>query len=97
MAIVTGLMWFFTAVTFAAAFWFFAKVVPGTLERRTQRQIALHSEAVTALATALSHPQAEGLKARLLANYDAHRAALLALKPDADVPAPRAFEARLAA
>ena len=97
MSIITGLMLFFTAVTFAAAFWFVARVVPGTLQRRAARQIDMHGEALVALAGALSRPQPADLEARLAANYAAHRSALLTLKPDAAVPAPKGEGVKLAA
>lgn len=97
MSIVTGLMLFFTAVTFAAAFWFVARVVPKTLQRRSERQIDMHGEALIALAGALSRPQPAEHEARLAANYAAHRTALLTLKPDATVPAPKTAGVKLAA
>jgi hypothetical protein len=86
--IISGLMVFFSLTTVGVVIYPFIKILPSRLEKRSYRKIELHEQALTVLASAIAANQGDPeQRARLSANYDYHRAALLTLKPNADAPA----------
>jgi len=87
VSIITGLTIFFSVTTVAVFFYPLFKLTPSWLERRLNRKIAFHRDALTALETALTLPGVDRVQAaRLAAQRDFHRAALRSLA--ADFPAP---------
>jgi hypothetical protein len=86
--IITGLTIFFSVTTVVVGLYPIVKLTPSWLERRLNRQIAFHHDALLALDAALALPGNDGTQAsRLTEQRDFHRAALHALA--AKVPAPR--------
>ena len=80
---INGLAVFFTITTVAVFLYPIIKLTPSWLERRVNRQIGFHRGAIAALGSAMAGTDNDHAhRARLAAQHDYHRAALMALAPD---------------
>jgi hypothetical protein len=85
--IITGLMGFFSVTTVAIIAYPIVRLTPSWLEGRLNRQIAFHRQAADALVHAMAQaPLDAAQQARLAAQLEFHRGALMDLVPGAPVP-----------
>jgi hypothetical protein len=76
---INGLMIFFSVTTVAVILYPIIKLTPSWLERRLDRKIAFHRDAIVALEAALIATTDAAQTARLTEQRDFHRAALASL------------------
>jgi hypothetical protein len=76
---INGLMIFFSVTTVAVILYPIVKLTPSWLERRLDRKIAFHRDALVALDAALAATTDPVQTARLTEQRDFHRAALASL------------------
>jgi hypothetical protein len=76
---INGLMIFFSVTTVGVILYPIFKLTPSWLERRLDRKIAFHRDAIVALEAALTATTDPAQTARLTEQRDFHRAALASL------------------
>jgi hypothetical protein len=76
---INGLMIFFSVTTVAVILYPIIKLTPSWLERRLDRKISFHRDALVALESALAATNDQAQSARLATQLDFHRAALASL------------------
>lgn len=82
--IINGLMIVFSISTVVVFLFPIIRLAPSWLERRLNKQIVFHSDAVEALAVAIERSHNDpAQRERLVQQHDYHRTALIALAPEA--------------